>query len=307
MQHVIFVYYIASLASGLAGIALSFLYYLRTRTRIVGYYLAILLLFTAYLLLLNIHYYQRLVVPLDSAVVRMVAEAVASLASGGLYFLVPAALHLFIGKRMTTGVFILFLCVALFPPLQKMTGYFIHMPWSGIGLPNVLAYLVAGFIFIFLIRERHAIEPSKRGLVRLFLAAVTAFIAVQINDDVQGMFNPGNYPITAMPLFYFLCNAASVVVIFRALITPPAPKGERMEAVAEKYKISGREREVIELILEGYANKQIAGRLGVSFSTVKNHIYSIFQKTGARSKVELFRLVEGAAEASASHRSAHTE
>lgn len=49
-------------------------------------------------------------------------------------------------------------------------------------------------------------------------------------------------------------------------------------------ELSPREIEVIELVLEGYTNKQIAQRLGVGFETVKTHISHICSKLGARNR-----------------------
>jgi LuxR family maltose regulon positive regulatory protein len=50
--------------------------------------------------------------------------------------------------------------------------------------------------------------------------------------------------------------------------------------------ISPREREVIELVQQGYTNAEIAGALFISKATVKVHIRHIFEKTGARSRTE---------------------
>lgn len=54
-----------------------------------------------------------------------------------------------------------------------------------------------------------------------------------------------------------------------------------------KPKLSPREREVAELIRQGFTNKQIAARLYVSVSTVKMTISNIFDKTGIKSRMQL--------------------
>ena len=54
-----------------------------------------------------------------------------------------------------------------------------------------------------------------------------------------------------------------------------------------KPKLSPREKEVAELIRKGLTNKQIAGRLYISFSTVKMTISNIFEKTGVKSRAQL--------------------
>jgi DNA-binding NarL/FixJ family response regulator len=44
--------------------------------------------------------------------------------------------------------------------------------------------------------------------------------------------------------------------------------------------LTPREREVLELVAEGLANKNIARRLGISDRTVKSHLTSVFQAIG---------------------------
>lgn len=58
----------------------------------------------------------------------------------------------------------------------------------------------------------------------------------------------------------------------------------------EKYKISKREMEVIELICEGYSNKQIAEELFISIETVKDHNSRIYLKTEVKNRTQLAKL-----------------
>ena len=63
-----------------------------------------------------------------------------------------------------------------------------------------------------------------------------------------------------------------------------------LEMLTEEYRISKREREIIELILKGKSNKEIEDILCISFSTVKNHIYNVYQKMGINSRGQLMHL-----------------
>ncbi len=47
------------------------------------------------------------------------------------------------------------------------------------------------------------------------------------------------------------------------------------------YGISRRERDIVEMMAKGISNAAIAEKLFISTITVKNHIYHIYQKTGA--------------------------
>jgi DNA-binding NarL/FixJ family response regulator len=50
--------------------------------------------------------------------------------------------------------------------------------------------------------------------------------------------------------------------------------------------LTAREREILALIDEGLSNKEIASRLFIEVSTVKNHVHNILDKLGARRRSE---------------------
>ncbi|WP_293779814.1 response regulator [uncultured Oxalicibacterium sp.] len=56
--------------------------------------------------------------------------------------------------------------------------------------------------------------------------------------------------------------------------------------------LSSREREVLDLILEGKMNKVIADKLGISMRTVEVHRAHIFDKMNVKTAVELARLLK---------------
>jgi DNA-binding NarL/FixJ family response regulator len=51
-------------------------------------------------------------------------------------------------------------------------------------------------------------------------------------------------------------------------------------------KLTGRELEVLELVAEGFANKNIARRLGISERTVKSHLTKVFQAVGVADRTQ---------------------
>jgi DNA-binding NarL/FixJ family response regulator len=54
--------------------------------------------------------------------------------------------------------------------------------------------------------------------------------------------------------------------------------------------LTGREQEVLQLLAEGKANKEIAAALVISERTVKFHVSSILSKLGAGNRTEAVRV-----------------
>jgi two-component system, NarL family, nitrate/nitrite response regulator NarL len=52
-----------------------------------------------------------------------------------------------------------------------------------------------------------------------------------------------------------------------------------------------REREIVELLIEGLSNKEIASRLLLGVSTVKNHVHNVLRKVQARTRSEAVALL----------------
>ena len=72
----------------------------------------------------------------------------------------------------------------------------------------------------------------------------------------------------------------------------PAKIGPAAAIVEERMKaLTEREREVLDLLVLGHANKDVAQKLSISFRTVEIHRSRVLAKMEARSIAELVRLV----------------
>ncbi|GKV68915.1 spore germination protein GerE [Sporosarcina sp. NCCP-2716] len=69
-----------------------------------------------------------------------------------------------------------------------------------------------------------------------------------------------------------------------------------MEEFSSRSVLTGREREIFTLLIADNTTKEIAGELGISEKTVRNHISNTIQKLGvsgrAQAMIELIRLGE---------------
>jgi FixJ family two-component response regulator len=72
-------------------------------------------------------------------------------------------------------------------------------------------------------------------------------------------------------------------------------KMQHLAAQEKVGKLTPREIEIMDLVVKGLRNKQIAGTLGISEKTVKVHRGRVMQKIGARTVADLVRVAETAA------------
>jgi two-component system, LuxR family, response regulator FixJ len=90
------------------------------------------------------------------------------------------------------------------------------------------------------------------------------------------------------------CPPDQIIASVRRALTRPAvkPVGDsaRSEATARFEKLTQRERDVLNLVVAGDANKVIAHKLGISPRTVEIHRGRLMEKTQAQSLAELVRL-----------------
>lgn len=76
----------------------------------------------------------------------------------------------------------------------------------------------------------------------------------------------------------------------RLLPRPAAARVLARGTALETRELTPRELEVLRMIAEGLANKQIAGRLGISEHTVKFHVAAVFAKLRASTRAEAVML-----------------
>ena len=51
------------------------------------------------------------------------------------------------------------------------------------------------------------------------------------------------------------------------------------------------EQEILKLVVDGRSNQEIADSLFIALHTVKNHVYSLYQKLGIKNRYQLIHLL----------------
>ncbi|GAA4939782.1 DNA-binding NarL/FixJ family response regulator [Nonomuraea thailandensis] len=74
-----------------------------------------------------------------------------------------------------------------------------------------------------------------------------------------------------------------LVGLIETFVRPARPRAVKPGPLPE---LTGRDRQVLELVARGLSNTQIAGELGLSVSTVKNRVSELFGKLGVRDRAQ---------------------
>lgn len=155
------------------------------------------------------------------------------------------------------------------------------------------AYLILpGSLIIFLIQgfsEKDALR--KKIILTAGLVYLTCFSGLALFGTLLGDANR-----ILIPVMYLLLNCTAYFGVMYLFLPYYKKKSVRyqgnaiLDSLCSKYAISKREREIAELILLGKSNKEIEANLFISMGTVKNHIYSLYQKLGINSRGQLVHL-----------------
>lgn len=134
------------------------------------------------------------------------------------------------------------------------------------------------------------LEDRRMKTIGLTMALVTIlFIPALIVDFFFSDFCK-RYTILS-PFFYITWN---ILAFYFTVRFHPFSPYERGEAAAlsgndfnRHFDISSREQEILQLILKGCNNREIAEQLFISLSTVKTHLYRIYRKVDVNSRAQL--------------------
>lgn len=120
-------------------------------------------------------------------------------------------------------------------------------------------------------KDKGRLWLGKR-LAYLILISIPALI-----NDILRIFI---FDLSLTPILYVLLS----LLLLRFVI-----KFFHTKATIKLTELSKREKELVNLIIDGKSNSEISEELHISISTVKNHIYSIYKKLKIKNRYELIK------------------
>jgi len=227
---------------------------------------------------------------------------------GGLFFLFFSWITRLLGRRVAPVLKVVFggieaLFLAAF--IISFVSYFVRgiSTWSYAGvyiLNGIVGIMLIAAILLLFFAAPAGDEPNRRRLARGLGAAYAVSLAVLVVFLVVplGSLIPKPEIANAIPAgFIFLFNLPALFYLQRSLRIWPlrqdlaSSEAKGLAGLARDAGISDREKEIIRLVALGLDNREIGKRLFISPKTVKNHMTSIYAKTGARNRVQLANLL----------------
>jgi len=131
----------------------------------------------------------------------------------------------------------------------------------------------------------NGIEATERLLETDAAARVLIFSTFARDDEIQAALDAG-----ALGYLQKSASRDELILAIRTIAKGESflPEGlaERLAGLQLAPAITLREREILALIAQGRANKEIAGELGIAEDTVKRHISNILQKFGVNDRAQ---------------------
>ena len=156
----------------------------------------------------------------------------------------------------------------------------------------ILGYCLFGFLAVFRVVLFSDIARMKEDF--MYVAGFGLMFG-RIGDAIGNLtgiiLNDKLIPLVIVASICFVVTFVIFFMLYNRLYMPapqPLPsQEERLNAFIQKYELSSREIEVLNLIREGASNGEISAKLFISENTVKFHVRNILKKTACSNRTEL--------------------
>jgi DNA-binding CsgD family transcriptional regulator len=175
-----------------------------------------------------------------------------------------------------------------FRKMEWLVFYWIHAGWE---FSMIIIILILLFLSFAASAGKRKDKNSLPSFALIFLFGYSGFAVSSLDfyffhSGIQKFYDPliilliTLCPILWLKLFFEKKNQATTEDL-----------EDSLARFCSNFGISKRERDIIEQVLVGKSNKAIEKVLFISHNTVKNHLYSVFQKTGVGSRSELIHRI----------------
>ncbi len=302
MEHFIIFYHGLALFIGVAAITISVLAHFKYRLLFLKGYIVFLTAMFVLVLEQSFTAYQQ-INQVDNALFNNIIKYFSWLSSILLTYITPFVFHKLVKKEAWIIRKKYFQAVTVFCILMAAI-YLISKNHLAMTLANSLLFLSILYSILLVIKNTKHIKNQELSKIlkgiSVFCIILYPFMYLDTKTE-QIFFLDKYFPygLLSVPTFYLAWNIITLYLVTRYIQqkkllsdeSKSQSKQEQLEKLCSLYHITKREKEVIELIINGYTYNSISEALHISLSTVKTHIRNIYSKTEVKNKIELINLI----------------
>lgn len=146
-----------------------------------------------------------------------------------------------------------------------------------------LSYSFVAFFVLFRTMIFVNLSDNKKNMV---WASAFGLMYSRIMEGLMVLFEDKlieHYTLLVIIITIFL----SLVIVLYFLLyfqNNKISENDAVKNIAVKYKLGTQEEKVLNLLIQGLSNQEIADELFVSINTIRNHVANIYKKTGMKKK-----------------------
>lgn len=152
-----------------------------------------------------------------------------------------------------------------------------------------LGYLAFGFYAVFRVIIFSDIAQSHDALFLSGFGLLIGRCGDALGSEIYAIAEKQQIILTAVSAILFIGAVFLFIKLFQLLYAPSSPKSENdtFNRFAVQFELSGREQEVLRLLLDNKSNKEISALMCVSENTVKFHVRNLLRKTSCKNRAEI--------------------
>lgn len=172
-----------------------------------------------------------------------------------------------------------------------------HITYTEIGVLLLVEFIYMTFFASVVLFHSKRYKKKYKNIITQFI--VLMLLGLLFRILVLSYHEIDAWVLAPLLILYFLSNFFPVFYLklkSDLVFTPVSaehPSEEKKALLFSKYRITKREKEIIDKICQGKTNQQIADELFINLQTVKDHTHRIYSKVGINSRLKLVQMING--------------
>ena len=170
-----------------------------------------------------------------------------------------------------------------------------HLAYTEVGILILVEFIYISLFAAVVLFESKKYKNTYKNTIQQFVLLMLLGLFIRVL--VLLLHEANLFLLAPLLVFYFLSNFVPLFYLrlkSDLIFTPVSaaqPSEEKKSVLFSKYKITKREKEIIEKICQGKTNQQIADELFIGLQTVKDHTHRIYSKIGINSRLKLVQMI----------------